>query len=99
MANSWIVEAYQRSLIPAPAFSLSLGRYTEKSTSDGSLMVIGGYDESLVDGAINWIKCSATVHVQIPLDGIIVNGVTIKRVDNQPMQAIIDVRFTDTKLI
>jgi hypothetical protein len=54
-------------------------------------MVIGGYDQSLVDGGINWIKCSATAHPQIPLDGIIVNGVTIKRVDNRPMQAIIDV--------
>jgi Eukaryotic aspartyl protease len=54
-------------------------------------MVIGGYDEDLVDGAINWVPCSATVHVQVPLDGIIINGYTIQRSDNFPMQAIIDV--------
>jgi hypothetical protein len=61
-------------------------------------MVIGGYDQSLVDGGINWIKCSATAHPQIPMDGIIVNGFTIKRIDNQPMQAIIDVMSTPIKL-
>jgi len=54
-------------------------------------MVIGGYDQDLVDGPITWIKCSGSKHVQIPLDGVIVNGVTIKRTDNRPMQAIIDV--------
>jgi cathepsin D len=93
VAPSWIVEAYRRSLIPAPAYALSLGRYSDKisgQSSDGSLMVIGGYDQDLVNGTINWINCSAAVHPQIPLDGIIVNGNTIKRVDNRPMQAIID---------
>lgn len=92
-APSWIVEAYKRSIIPAPAYSLSLGRYADQASgtsTDGSLMVIGGYDSDLVDGAINWINCSASVHPQIPLDGLIVNGNTIKRVDNKPMQAIID---------
>jgi cathepsin D len=54
-------------------------------------MVIGGYDSDLVEeGSINWINCSSSVHPQIPLDGLIVNGNTIKRVDNKPMQAIID---------
>ena len=54
-------------------------------------MVIGGYDKSIVDGEINWVDCDGSFHVQVPLDGIIVNGHTIKRVDNFPMQAIIDV--------
>lgn len=86
----WIVEAYQRSHIPAPAYSLTLGRYSD-SESDGSLLVIGGYDTDLVDGVINWIRSTSNIHFQIPMDGIIVNGVTIKRKDNRPMQAIIDV--------
>jgi Eukaryotic aspartyl protease len=92
-APCWIVEAYKRSIIPAPAYSLSLGRYTDQvsgTSTDGSLLVIGGYDPDLVDGAINWINCSASIHPQIPLDGLVVNGNTIKRVDNKPMQAIID---------
>jgi Eukaryotic aspartyl protease len=84
------VEAYDRSLIPAPAYSLSLGRYGDESSS-GSLMVVGGYDADLVDGDINWIKCTGDAHLQIPMDGIIVNGVTIQRNDSEPMQAIIDV--------
>ena len=93
IAPSWIVEAYRRSIIPAPAYALSFGRYADEisgKSSDGSLMVVGGYDQDLVDGDLNWINCSAAVHVQIPMDGIIINGNTIKRVDNQPMQAIID---------
>lgn len=89
--QSWILEAYQRSLIPSPAYSLTLGRYQSQGTTDGSLMVIGGYDEDLVDGSITWITCSGSTHVQIPLDGVIVNGVTIKRSDSLPMQAIVDV--------
>src|SRR2546430_10726651 len=79
-APSWIVEAYRRSIIPAPAYSLSLGRYADQvsgASTDGSLMVIGGYDSDLVDGTINWINCSSSVHPQIPLDGLIVNGNTI----------------------
>ena len=90
----WIAEAYYRSLIPAPVYSLTLGRYQSTDT-DGSLMVIGGYDEDLVEGPITWIKCSGSIHFQIPLDGIIVNGETIKRSDNLPMQAIIDVVSRD----
>ena len=93
-APSFVVEAYQRSLIPAPAYSMILGRYADVSKglgSDGSLLVLGGYDETLVDGPINWINCSATIHFQIPMDGIILNGLTIKLADNRPMQTIIDV--------
>lgn len=93
---SWIVEAYQRSLIPAPAFSLNFGRYIDYNSgqpTDGNLLVIGGYDQDLVDGSINWIKCSGTKHFQIPLDGIILNGDTIERRDNLPLQAIIDVHY------
>ena len=88
------MEAYQRSLIPAPAFSLYFGRYSDfvsGQRTDGNLMVIGGYDQDLVDGEINWIRCSGTKHPQIPMDAIIVNGRTLKRRDAQPMQAIIDV--------
>src|SRR5271170_6102058 len=90
-APSWIVEAYQRSLIPAPVYSLALGRIQPNGVNDGSLIVIGGYDEDLVQGPINYIKCSGSVHFQIPLDAIIVHGETIKRADGRPMQAIIDV--------
>jgi Eukaryotic aspartyl protease len=86
------VEAYQRSLIPAPVFSLALGRYLQTAgVTHGSLMVIGGYDEDLVDGDINFISCSGDLHPQIPMDGIIVNGKTLKRADGKPMEAIIDV--------
>jgi hypothetical protein len=93
LGQSWIAEAYQRSLIPAPVFSLALGRYDPDPAhiTDGSLMIIGGYDQDLVDGSITWINCSGSIHFQIPLDGIIVNGHTIKREGNLPMQAIIDV--------
>lgn len=89
--QNWIAEAYHRSLIPAPVYSLVLGRYQPADLTDGSLMIIGGYDEDLVDGPLTWVPCSGTSHAQIPLDGIIVNGQTIKRADNRPMQAIIDV--------
>jgi hypothetical protein len=54
-------------------------------------MIVGGYDEDLVDGPINWIPTSGYVHVQVPMDGVIINGVTVKKSDNTPMQAIIDV--------
>jgi Eukaryotic aspartyl protease len=54
-------------------------------------MVVGGYDEDVVDGSINWIPTSGVVHVQVPMDGVIVNGFTIQKSDNTPMQAIIDV--------
>jgi hypothetical protein len=91
VGQSWIKEAYSRSLIPAPAFSLTLGRYLSEGVSDGSLLVIGGYDTDLVDGSITWVHCSGTTHVQIPLDGIVINGMTIKRSDGLPMEAIIDV--------
>lgn len=70
---------------------LSLGRYQTGGTTVGSLIVIGGYDADLIDGEINWVACSAVYHVQIPLDGIIVNGYTVKRTDGLPMQTIIDV--------
>lgn len=93
--QSWIAEAYYRSLIPAPVFSLTLGRFQSKGVTDGSLMVIGGYDQDLVDGSITWIKCSGSLHFQIPMDGIIFNGQTMKRADNLPMQAIIDVASHD----
>jgi len=89
--NSWILEAYGRDLIPAPVYSLTLGRFDSKGLTDGSLMVIGGYDEDQINGPINWIHTSGNIHVQVPMDGIILNGVTIKRQDNLPMQAIIDV--------
>lgn len=92
--QNWISEAYHRSLIPAPVYSLILGRYRPPDLTDGSLLVIGGYDEDLVDGELTWINCSSSVRTQIPLDAIIVNGKTIKRVDNRPMEAIIDVSST-----
>ena len=91
VGTNWVAEAYRRSLIPAPAYSLILGRYDSDTTTDGSLLILGGYDENLVVGPINWVACSATTHVQVPLDGVIINGHTIKRSDNLPMQAIIDV--------
>jgi hypothetical protein len=96
-ASSWILEAYQRELIPSPVYSLTLGRYdsntlSEDSTlTEGSLMVIGGYDEEQVNGAINWIHTSGNIHVQVPMEGLIINGVTLVREDGLPMQAIIDV--------
>ena len=77
-----------------PAYALSFGRFADEvwgGETDGNLMVIGGYDADIVDGEINWIRCSSNIHPQIPMDGIIVNGVTIKRADNRPFQAIIDV--------
>jgi len=92
--DHWIIEAYQRSLIPAPAYSLTFARYSDYidgQGTDGSLLVIGGYDQDLLAGPINWIPCSATKHFQIPLDGIIINNRTIERVDGQPFQTIIDV--------
>jgi len=54
-------------------------------------MVIGGYDVDQVDGPINWIHTSGKFHVQIPLDGVLINGVTLVRQDGLPMEAIIDV--------
>jgi len=89
--NSWIVEAYQRGMIPAPVFSLTLGRYLSNGLTEGSLMVIGGYDEDQIDGTLNWIHTSGNIHVQVPMDGVIVNGVTLVRQDGLPMEAIIDV--------
>jgi len=88
--QSWIIEAYDRALIPAPVYMLALGRYNSDNT-DGSVLVIGGYDESLVQGDLNWISCSGDFHVQIPMDGVIVNDYTVVRQDGAPMQAIIDV--------
>lgn len=90
-AGSWVIEAYQKSLIPSPSYSLILGRYQSKGITDGSLLVVGGYDEDLVQGSINWIPTSGSIHVQVPMGGVIVNGFTIKKVDNTPMEAIIDV--------
>jgi hypothetical protein len=89
--QNWISEAYHRSLIPAPIYSLIFGRYNPPDLTDGSLMVIGGYDEDLLEGELTWINCSESDQPQIPLDGIIVNDQIIKRVDNRPMEAIIDV--------
>ena len=90
--QSWIVEAYDRSLIPAPVYMLALGRYDSNEETDGSVLVIGGYDESLIQGELNWISCSANFHVQIPMDGVIVNDYTVVRGDGAPMQAIVDVQ-------
>jgi hypothetical protein len=92
-AQNWIVQAYDQGLIPAPAYSLVLGRTQPSSTgfTDGSLLVIGGYDTDLVQGDIATFACSGSTHFQIALDAIILNGVTIMRSDGKPMRAIIDV--------
>ena len=98
--NSWILEAYERDLIPSAVYSLTLGRFDSNGLTEGSLMIIGGYDEDQITGPINWIHTSGSVHVQVPMDGIILNGATLKRQDGLPMQAIIDVtsRSDDTDL-
>jgi len=83
-------------------YSFVLGRYSDiqqNLDTDGSLLIIGGYDEDLVDGEINWIKCSGDRHPQIPMDGIILNGQTLKRDDNLPFQAYIDVIPIQTLLM
>jgi len=96
IAKPWVIEAYNRGKISAPAYALSLGRYDDKTSnnpSDGSIMIIGGYDQSMIEGEVNWVRCSGNQHPQIPLDGVIINGFTVKRKDNIPMQAIIDVHL------
>ena len=91
-AQNWIVQAYEQGLIPAPAYSLILGRKQSGSGfTDGSLLVIGGYDADLLEGSIVSFPCDGASHFQIAMDAVIINGQTIKRSDGKPMQAIIDV--------
>jgi len=91
-AQNWIVQAYEQGLIPAPAYSLILGRDQSGSgLTDGSLLVIGGFDNDFVEGKIVSFPLHGASHFQIAMSAVIINGETIKRADGKPMRAIIDV--------
>ena len=98
-AQNWIVQAYEQGLIPAPAYSLILGRDRSGSGfTDGSLLVIGGYDTDLLEGAIVSFPLHGASHFQIAMSAVIINGETITRADGKPMQAIIDVSCIHTSI-
>nr|WMI02465.1 cathepsin E [Paralichthys olivaceus] len=79
--------------VDAPVFSFYLSRRTSSGSTEGELM-LGGTDESMYIGPINWIPVTAKGYWQIKLDSVAVQGVS--SFCPRGCQAIVD---TGTSLI
>ncbi|KAM6962117.1 nothepsin [Tautogolabrus adspersus] len=79
--------------VEEPVFSFYLSRRTSDSNPEGELL-LGGKDETLYTGPINWLPVTAKAYWQIQMDSVAVQGVS--SFCPQGCQAIVD---TGTSLI
>ncbi|XP_072234017.1 nothepsin [Leuresthes tenuis] len=79
--------------VEEPVFSFYLTRKTSTSSPEGELL-LGGIDESLYNGPINWLPVTAKGYWQIKMDSVAVQGVS--SFCPRGCQAIVD---TGTSLI
>ncbi|XP_033991659.1 nothepsin [Trematomus bernacchii] len=82
-----------QKLLDQPVFSFYLSRKTASGTPEGELL-LGGIDEALYNGPINWLPVTAKGYWQIKMDSLVVQGVS--PFCSHGCQAIID---TGTSLI
>ncbi|XP_047431614.1 nothepsin [Mugil cephalus] len=82
-----------QKLVDEPVFSFYLSRRTSSTDPEGEL-TLGGSNEALYTGPINWVPLSAKGYWQIKMDGVAVQGVN--SFCPHGCQAIID---TGTSLI
>ncbi|RVE56595.1 hypothetical protein OJAV_G00222820 [Oryzias javanicus] len=82
-----------QNILDEPVFSFYLSRSTSKSVPEGELL-LGGTDESLYSGPINWVPVSVKGYWQIRMDSVSVQGVS--SLCRGGCQAIVD---TGTSLI
>ncbi|KAM4570094.1 nothepsin [Odontesthes bonariensis] len=82
-----------QKLVESPVFSFYLTRKTTTSSPEGELM-LGGIDEALYNGPINWLPVTAKGYWQIKMDSVAVQGVS--SFCPRGCQAIVD---TGTSLI
>ncbi|XP_030237581.1 pepsin A [Gadus morhua] len=80
----------QQNLVSQQMFSV----YLSRGGNEGSVVVFGGVDESLMSGQITWIPLTSATYWQIKMDSVTVNGNPVAC--NGGCQAIID---TGTSLI
>ncbi|KAK6095666.1 hypothetical protein MT418_004342 [Batrachochytrium dendrobatidis] len=73
---------HAQGLIPAGVFGL----YLTKNSAPGSVLTIGGYDPSHVDGSITWLPLSKRQFWQVGLTSVTFNGTTLI----QNAQAVFD---------
>uniref|UniRef100_A0A3Q1G379 Nothepsin n=1 Tax=Acanthochromis polyacanthus TaxID=80966 RepID=A0A3Q1G379_9TELE len=76
-----------------PVFSFYLGRTTRTTSPEGELL-LGGIDEAMYTGPINWLPLTAKGYWQIKMDSVAVQGVS--SFCPQGCQAVVD---TGTSLI
>ncbi|XP_054480496.1 nothepsin [Anoplopoma fimbria] len=79
--------------VDEPIFSFYLSRKTSSSNTQGELL-LGGKDEALYNGPINWLPVTAKGYWQIKMDSVAVQGATT--LCSRGCQAIVD---TGTSLI
>ncbi|KAM9705869.1 nothepsin [Menidia menidia] len=82
-----------QKIVEEPIFSFYLTRKTSTSNPDGELL-LGGKDEALFSGPINWLPVTAKGYWQIKMDSVAVQGVS--SFCPRGCQAIVD---TGTSLI
>ncbi|XP_028305859.1 nothepsin [Gouania willdenowi] len=82
-----------QKIVDKPVFSFYLSRAAGGSSPDGELL-LGGIDESLYNGPINWIPLTSKGYWQIKMDSVSVQGVS--SFCPRGCQAIVD---TGTSLI
>ncbi|XP_062383607.1 nothepsin [Sardina pilchardus] len=83
-----------QNLVEQPIFSFKL--FKSKSSSEGGELLIGGVDESMYTGPINWVPLTIHSYWQIKMDKVKVQGVDSFCYGSKPCQAIVD---TGTSLI
>ncbi|XP_012674107.2 nothepsin [Clupea harengus] len=84
-----------QNLVEQPIFSFYLSKSKTYSTQGGELL-LGGIDESLYTGPINWVPVSIHSYWQINMGTVKVQGVDSFCYGSKPCQAIVD---TGTSLI
>uniref|UniRef100_A0A3Q3JES5 Peptidase A1 domain-containing protein n=1 Tax=Monopterus albus TaxID=43700 RepID=A0A3Q3JES5_MONAL len=82
-----------QKMVDEPVFSLYLSRKTNNGSLEGELL-LGGIDESLYEGPINWLPVTVKSYWQIKMDSVAVQGVNTFCLHG--CQAIVD---TGTSLI
>ncbi|KAM4711942.1 nothepsin [Anableps anableps] len=82
-----------QKIVDQPVFSFYLSRRTRTSTPEGELL-LGGIDEALYTGPINWLPVASKGYWQIKMESVAVQGVSF--FCPRGCQAIID---TGTSLI
>ncbi|XP_042367264.1 nothepsin [Plectropomus leopardus] len=82
-----------QKIVDEPVFSFYLNRRTSSSNPEGELL-LGGTDEALYSGPVNWIPVTSKGYWQIKMDSVAVQGMS--SFCPQGCQAIVD---TGTSLI